>query len=879
MKSLLKSCAACKFKISIHNIRFLLTAVFLLSISIQQAYSQAVLLDKKIRMNAGPVSLENALDQIADQAGCTFSYTSSAIDSDRMVSFKNEEITLANALKLLFGNQLQKMEVQGNKLLLIFNEKHGDVKGKVRTADGPAAFVTVGIKGLKLTQTNANGDFLLKEVPEGNHSLLFAAIGFKSQVKRITVQAGNTFNINVVMEADEQVLQQVEVTGRKSVGYKSDYSFSSTKTQMAIKDIPQTISTVTKELIQDKQALRLNDIVQNIAGVTQFSVYDDISIRGFRSSRGNNRLLNGMRLSNNWLSPLLVNIERVEVIKGPASAIFANTRPGGTVNMVTKKPLDERRQSVDFSLGSYNTLRAQADFTGPLDSAHTLLYRLNLGYEDGESFRNQIFNKNYLIAPSISFLPKPGTRFNADLIYGDIHTILDRGHTAFQNDKSLYSTPISLNANQPGDYLKNKAVSINFSFSQEINANHTFNASYMVSKLDELNNEHTIEDYITQDSTLLSFSDKRIKMNSKGLNLYMNSKFITGKLAHQVLYGYDYNSAYFIDQSRTAIGGADGVKGFSLRNPVYFNRPVNNYIFREESGYTSLTESQTHGIYLQDVIRYKKLQVLISLRQEFYKIPKSNYNKSLIQSDQKQNALLPRIGITYGLTDQINIYGTYNTGFEPQNSDVLGTGRNGGPFKPLESELFEAGAKGEFFSKKLFAGLSVYQITQNNVLVNANDITNPDLLRERGEERARGIELEATGNVMSNLSVSLSYAYNLAKITKDSQEENIGKIKEGAARHISGSWIKYSLRKGILNGLGISLGHSQVGKRNTFLKELQLPGYLIFNAGLSYQVERFRLAGNLYNLTNKTYFVGGYNYERNFPGTPRNFMLSAGYTF
>lgn len=880
MKSLSKSYAVRKFSSFGCNIKFILSLLVVIFSVHLNSYAQDPILNKKIQLNLKGASVDAAIDQIASLADCTFSY--STIKDISPVTFNSESITVHDALKTIFGDRLERVQVQGNRVLLIFKKKSGSIKGSVKMVDGqPAPFVTVGIKGVKGTQTDSYGKFVLTEIPEGNHILTISSIGSKSQSKAVQVQSGVSLEVQVTLIADDNVLQQVEVTGRKSVGYKSDYSFSSTKTQMALKDIPQTISTVTKELILDRQAVRLNDIVQNIAGVSQFSVYDDITIRGFRSSRGNNRLLNGMRMSNNWISPLLVNIERVEVVKGPASATFANARPGGTVNMVTKKPLDERRQSVDFSLGSYNTLRTQADFTGPLDSARTLLYRLNFGYEDGESFRDQIYNKNFLIAPSISFLPKAGTRFNADLIYGNINTVLDRGHTAFKNDKSLYSTPIGLNANQPGDYLKDKNVSINFSFSQVISENHTFNASYMVSKLDERINEHTIEKYVTADSTMLSFSDKRVKMNSKGLNLYMSSNFNTGSLSHQVLYGYDYNSSYFLDNSRGAVGEADGVKGFSLRNPVYFNRPINNYIFHEDNGYTSLTESVTHGVYLQDVLKYKNLQVLVSLRQEFYKIPSSNYNydQSLVQKDQKQNALLPRIGITYGITDQINVYGTYNTGFEPQNSDVLGTRSNGGPFDPLKSELFEAGVKGEFFGKKLFAGLSTYQITQKNVLVNANDSSNPDLLRQRGEERARGIEVEASGNVFENLSVSLSYAYNLAKITEDSKLENIGKIKEGAAKHVSGSWIKYALKSGPLNGLGLSVGHSQVGKRNTFLKELQLPGYLIFNAGISYKVEKFRLAGNVYNLTNKNYFVGGYNYDRNFPGTPRNFLLSVGYTF
>ena len=177
-------------------------------------------------------------------------------------------------------------------------------------------------------------------------------MGLQIQEQSVIIRANETTTISLVFDSAAQTLQTVEVTGRKSSSYKSDYSFSATKVQMALIDIPQTVSTVTKELIQDKQAVRLNDVVQHVAGVSQFSVYDDITVRGFRSTVGGNRLINGLRVANNWTSPNLVNIEKIEVIKGPASAAFANSNPGGTVNLITKKPLDESRQFISFGVGS-----------------------------------------------------------------------------------------------------------------------------------------------------------------------------------------------------------------------------------------------------------------------------------------------------------------------------------------------------------------------------------------------------------------------------------------------------------------------------------------------------------------------------------------------
>ena len=862
--------------------------LLLLFFAVTAGLSQNSILNKKITINQSGLSLEDALMALGDQAGCTFSYSSSLIETNKKVDLHYDNIPLIKILEDILGETAKGVQVQNNgtgipQITIKPIRKTGSIKGNVKDPEGKVAeFVNVRIKETgKGSVTDAEGNFILKDIPDGNYTLLVSFLGLATQSRQAVISADQVLTMDFTLLPDHTLLQQVEVTGRKENSYKSDYSFSATKVQMAVKDISQTVSTITKELIQDRQAFKLNDVVQNIAGVNQFSVYDDITIRGFRSARDTGRLLNGMRVSNNWLSPMLTNIERVEVIKGPASATFANTNPGGTVNMITKKPLDKSRQSINFTVGSYNTIRTQADFTGPLDSAKTLLYRINIGYENAESFVNNIFNKNLIVAPSISFLPKKGTRFNVDLVYGDVNTILDRGRPTFQNDNSLFSTPLNFNMNQPGDFLKDKTLSVTFSYSQQLARNMTVNAAFMMSKFNELQNEHGLTDYITRDSVSMDFYDRQIKINSQSLNLYFNNLFSTGQLQHNLLYGYDYNSRNDYFYVKAAIGEADGVANFSLKNPEYFNRPISSYIYQKSNGWTESSESATHGIYIQDVIKFSRFQLLLSLRQEFYKIPASNftYDPALEQKTQKQNALLPRVGITYALTRDINVYGTYSTGFEPQYSGYLASPSYGGPFDPLTSELLEAGSKGEFFNKRLFAGLSVYRITQNNVLVSANDTGNPDLLRQRGQEQAKGIEAEATGRILPNLSVSLNYAYNVAKIKKESQEELVGRIKENAPKNLSGSWIKYVIDKGPAKGLGISFGHSQVSARNTFETDLVLPAYLILNGGISYKVDRFRLSANVYNITDKSYFSSGYSYDRNWPGAPRNILVNVGYTF
>ena len=176
-------------------------------------------------------------------------------------------------------------------------------------------------------------------------SLLLSVAGFSQEKAKDSVEANN-----------EKVLQTVELVGRARKDYNSDYSFSASKIALKNMEVSQAITTVTKELIADRGVTRLGDVVKNVSGVAQTSFYNLYSIRGITQSSGyrENRLVNGMATSQYFFSqPLMMNIERVEVIKGPASMTFSSTDPGGTINMVTKKPLKTNRKEASFSVGSW----------------------------------------------------------------------------------------------------------------------------------------------------------------------------------------------------------------------------------------------------------------------------------------------------------------------------------------------------------------------------------------------------------------------------------------------------------------------------------------------------------------------------------------------
>ena len=193
--------------------------------------------------------------------------------------------------------------------------------------------------------------------------------------------------------------------------------------------------------------------------------------------------------------------------------------------------------------------------------------------------------------------------------------------------------------------------------------------------------------------------------------------------------------------------------------------------------------------------------------------------------------------------------------------------------------MYEGGAKTELIKKLLTVNLAIYLIELNIILVNANDPGNPDLLRQVGQQQARGVEVDVYGQILPNLSVTANFAINKTSITESTNEQEIGDILPNAPRNKGGIWAKYTFKLPALKGVGVGLGANYVSSRTTFSEVLTLPSYIVADAALYYTVDRFKLSANFNNMFDKTHWTGGYDFNRLFPGTPRNFMVGIGYIF
>lgn len=783
------------------------------------------------------------------------------------------------------------------------------------------------------TTTAADGTFNIELTKAGVYEIEIRFLGFDPFVKSYTFPENKNYDLGtIVLTEYTQELQTVEVTGRLDRDYNSDYSFSATKTAIKNKELPQSLSTVAKELMADRQAFQLADAVRTVSGVAPSSFYNQYNIRGI-SQNEEGQIINGMRTRQYYfLQPITSNIERVEVLKGPASVTFSSVDPGGSINMVTKKPLATDRKEVTMGVGSFSTIRTTVDFTGPLNESKTLLYRINGGFQEGRSYRDLVKNNALLVSPSISYIPSDKTAINAELIFSNNSGTLDRGQPIFgavAGATDLNSTPISLNLGAVNDFFKSKELIIMTSVAHKFTDNISFNASYMKQTWTENLQEHRTTNAFAPDINgqpvtslaAMQFIQRHQYWNTDNLNAYFNVDFKTGRVSNKLLFGYDLSSWH-----KTKGGGQNTARGFllndgsvassfllanasdyqtitidgntlpkpnvpyfNLNNPSYTIRNIDDYVMNSRTAVPSALTT-TNAIYIQEQFELEKFSALLSLRNEWFE-DITNYDAPGERSFTN-SALVPRIGLTYEITKNINAYATYLEGYQPQSNTVTlmpSTGaffwaaNSAARFKPLISDLKEIGVKGEFFDKRITTTLSAYEINQENVLINANLPAYPDSLIQRGADRSRGIEFELAGYVLPNWQVNVSYSYIDAVIVEDANNELNGRRKENTPANSATLWTRYNFSGNTaLRDLGVGLGMQYSGSKVPwFTRAFKVPAYTIMDMAIYYTPSKanMQLALNVNNVFDKTYWIGAQNYLRLFPGAPRNFMLTATYKF
>ncbi|MDM9379411.1 TonB-dependent siderophore receptor [Chlorogloeopsis sp. ULAP01] len=648
---------------------------------------------------------------------------------------------------------------------------------------------------------------------------------------------------------DDQPIELM-VTGEQEGEYNVQSAPSSTKIDVPLRDVPQSIQVVPRQVLEDRQVTRLDEFTDNVSGVQRifgFGTASGYNIRGFFA--GYENLRNGFRNLGNPRD--IANIERVEVLKGPTSVLYGGGSAfslSGLVNTVTKKPLDNPFYQGNFTAGSFDFYRPSIDINVPLLPDRSALSRLNVAYENANSYRDFVNKENFFIAPVLTLQVSPQTTFTTEFEYLDYSFIFDKGFPLVPESLKL---PRNRFLGEPGlDPTTGNVSSITGDLEHKFSENWKFRQGVNVTINNvEVGNARLYRISLQDDRRTLNRTSSQGAQKSESYTSQseISGKFNTGSLRHNVLLGVELSRfKYGYDVFEAPLAPID------IFNPIYGARPGEFTLsFAGEQGGDNI------GVYLQDLIEIlPNLKVLAGGRfdvvDSFYKDRPTN----TVLNEQTDSRFSPRIGIVYQPSHFTSLYFNWTNSFVPQ---IFSRSRTGEQFKPEIGEQFEFGIKQNFFDNRLSANLAFYQITRQNVLT--ADPIDPNFSVQTGEQRSRGIELDIAGEILPGWKIIATYSYTDAVVTEDNNPNLIGDRTAGVPEHSASLWTTYEIQKGNLQGLGFGLGLVYAGEREVSLPNtFTVPSYLRTDASIFYRRSNYRIGLNFKNLFDVKYYeVDGFS--------------------
>ena len=659
-------------------------------------------------------------------------------------------------------------------------------------------------------------------------------------------------------------------------GYHATRSASATRTDTSIHETPQSISVVSKDVVEDLGATRLQDALDYAGGVGRANNFGGqglttFTVRGFTTGEF---YRNGFPINRGYPNmPDANTIERLEVLRGPATMLYGRGDPGGTFNVVSKQPLAERTVTLGSQLNDQGMKRGTLDASGPLDDEGRLAYRLNVVGEGGDTFRDHVETERYGVTPVITWQATDDTKVTFEGDFMRNNHPLDRGLTRFPNQRGTPSRDTFWGDKDAGK-LHNDNNMAQLRFEHALNDNWTLGGGFQW--LDGSLKGNAIEangpGSLGADGRTLqrNFNYRKLEWTDKDYQLNLTGHFSTGGFDHILLTGieyedYDYKS---IIQRSSAAAGTYPIDIF---DPVYGQpRPA-------------LTRTPTHdkenlktyAAFVQDQVSLtERLKVLAGARFERFEHDYESYVTGVKPWQAADNAVTPRLGVIYDLTDTVAVYADAARSFKPNT----GASREGGGFAPEKGKSYEMGIKWEALDRQLSVDAAVYQIEKKNVLT--TDPVDSTFSVAAGQVRSRGFDLNVTGNITPEWRVIGGYAYVDAEVTRDNTLRS-GTRLLNIPRNSFSLLNVYEFQDGALKGLGLGAGGKYVDERagQTANSAFSMDAYTVVDLLSYYKVnDKIRLNLDVKNLFNREYEEGAFGNIYAYPGAPRTVQVGIAYT-
>ncbi|OOG49471.1 TonB-dependent receptor [Rhodanobacter sp. C01] len=674
--------------------------------------------------------------------------------------------------------------------------------------------------------------------------------------------------------ANAKLLAPVHAEGmdEKDSGYMVDTTSSATRTDSDLIDVPQSVSVITRDLMDSQQIRTVADAVRNVAGVQYIDGTDSLpnfQIRGFNPGNGmTDGMPNSIAATGDF--PPLIGVERVEVMKGPEAILgdsIGNNDFGGLINVIMKKPQSDPVHEFSYSIGEYGDTQAGIDLAGPLGNSGELTYRLVLSdeYADHTAQGYQGQRSSYF-ASSIGWHDK-----TTKLVVG-VERILNRlpipDHTILLNDSVSSASPAGILLGNPSDHATYQTSRFYYMLEQQLGDVWTFRSrgQYVRQSTDQqdwtLSNPTPTGD-VDAAAEVYRYADAYYTLQSD-----ITATFGEGLLTHTVVVGFDYSRS-LIEKSDDIFNNIDGVPyNIFTGAPL---PPVRSVVVSANDVYLPGSPwSTTSGLFLQDQIAVGEYwDVLLAWRHSAYELSTYDANGSPWNLHKTQG--VPSAGVVYKITPDIALYGSTANGFQP---DYL-LGKNGHPLAPIMSRQIEAGSKLDLFQDRARLTVSWYRIMVDSSydLLSAQP---PYFFSQGPGQTNNGVEVEFTGRIAPGLDITTSYT-NAHIVNHD------GTPSTGTPRQHYNLWASYWFQGSALRGWGIAGGvlarSRSLGQTTDDNTYFDIPGQASVDANVSYRTKNWSMAIGVKNLFGRNLLSD--NFDETFVPlhNRRSFLLSGAYDF
>jgi len=677
--------------------------------------------------------------------------------------------------------------------------------------------------------------------------------------------------------------EKIEVTAQRE-HYRGD---------VPLENLPQAVQVISLETIKEIGAVKLNDILDIATGVARQNsfggLWDGFAIRGFAGDLNlpSGYLVNGFGARGFGGVRDTSSIEKMEVLKGPGSALFGRGEPGGTVSITTLRPQFQTQGSGTLTAGSDQFLRGEADFTTPINES--VAVRINGAYEDADSFRDTVHTKREFVSPSILARVGKDTSLWYELEASRQEIPFDRGVVAAR-DGTLGIVPVSRYLGEPGDGPTVAKVTGHQAELQHILARDwvlLIGGAYRSTDLNGIGQNPELavarQPYYVDGQTL----SRQRRFTSYSTDDFVgraeiSGSFKTSTMVHHILAGADYND-FQIDRLQTryrppAFNGQSlaVMNAVNIFAPVYGNAPAAN-----QNVFNDTEKDKSYGIYLTDQIDLTQAFMLrLGARYDWFKQSIENRLATLPPPNQDVTAFSPQVGLSYKATEAINVYTMYSKGFRPNTGfDV-----NRNPFEPEKTTSYEVGAKYTSPDGNIAGTIAAFKMKKTNVLT--ADPVNAGQSIAIGEAESKGIEVDFSARLPGDLQVLLSYAYTDAYAASGVLDPDFARLVSAGDPLINipkhnGNLL---LLKDInLDGHRLTLGggvkyvSSRLGETGT---HFFLPSYTLVRLLASYQItQKFSVSAEVNNLFDKEYYPSSFAALWVAPGAPRQYQIRTTYHF